>query len=119
MAFLAALGLVRLLCAALPSILAWVLAVAAGLIAAGTAAVLAIDRTARRSSPWIEGVDLRTVLKALDLQARFTRFVLDHQGAPAADLQGAFRAFLQAARPGDLSGPTQSPGVVTSPRRGP
>lgn len=71
-----------------------------------------VDRAARRSSPWVAGLDLRTVLKALEVQRRFTRFVLDQQGAEPAELQAAFRAFLAEARPEDLEGPTQAPGVV-------
>ena len=118
-AFLVVVASVLAVCGALPAALAWALALAVGVAAAGATAMLTIDRIARRSSPRVEGLELRTILKALDLQARFTRFALDHQGASASDLQADFRTFLQAARPGDLSSPTQPPGVVPSPGHAP
>ena len=57
---------------------------------------------------------LRDVLKALYLQQAFTRFAVDHQGAPPAQLRAAFAAFVAEARPDDLDKPTQPPGVVRS-----
>ena len=117
-ALVVVLVLVRLLDGGLPTILAWIVAAVAGVAAAGATALVAISRAARRSLPWTEGLDLKTVLKALDLQARFTRFVLDHQGLPAAELQAAFREFLKTAQPGNLDSPTQPPGVVPAPGGG-
>jgi hypothetical protein len=57
---------------------------------------------------------LRDVLKALYLQQAFTRFAIAQQGASPAQLRAAFAAFVAEARPDDLSGPTQPPGVVRS-----
>lgn len=58
--------------------------------------------------------DLPSILKALYLQQKFSDFVVDAQGAPAEDLHAAFGAFLKAHKPGDVSAPTQSPGVIDS-----
>jgi len=57
---------------------------------------------------------LRDVLKALYLQQAFTRFAIAQQGASPAQLRAAFAAFVATAKPGDLDGPTQPPGVVRS-----
>jgi hypothetical protein len=110
--FLAVLVATRWVCAAMPPAAAWVEAVLIALCAAGGAAVVAINAAARRGSPWVDGLDLRTVLKSLDLQARFTRFALDHQSASPSELQADFRAFLEVAQPQNLAEPTQPPGVV-------
>ncbi len=90
----------------------WCAALLAGGLVAAIAIVALINVFGRRSTPWAAGTDLRTVLKALRLQADFADFALAHQGEAATDLQAAFKAFLQVSRPGDLDGPTQSPGVV-------
>lgn len=58
--------------------------------------------------------DLPSVLKALYLQQRFTRFAIDMQGQDAGTLHEAFGAFLAAHQPDNLDGPTQPPGVVRS-----
>jgi hypothetical protein len=57
---------------------------------------------------------LRDVLKALYLQQAFTSFAVAQQGSSPAQLRAAFADFVAATRPGDLSGPTQPPGVVRS-----
>jgi hypothetical protein len=110
--FFAAIAAMRLLCAALPPAAAWTFAILIAVGAAGASAVFAINAAAQRSSPWVEGLDLPTVLKSLDLQARFTRFALDHQTASPSELQRDFRAFLDVAQPKNLADPTQPPGVV-------
>ena len=101
LAFLVALLLIHGLAAGLPPAAAWLLGGLAGLAAAVTAGVAVVGWLARRSSPWTTGLDLRTILKSLELQARFTRFAIDHQGAGAVELQTPFRMFLQQARPDD------------------
>jgi hypothetical protein len=93
----------------LPSGLAGLLA---GLVVAAGVSVWMIDRRGRRGAPWAAGQDLPTVLKALHVQAAFTRFAIAQQGAKPAELQAAFTAFLTAERPDDLAGPTQAAGVV-------
>lgn len=56
---------------------------------------------------------LRHVLKGLYLQQAFVRFAL-RQGDDQTARGAAFRAFLRDARPDDLDGPTQPPGVIRS-----
>jgi len=109
---LAAGWLVHLMAGALAPWLDWTLTVL-GFAAVGVfALILAMLWWGQRRSPWTAGVDLPTVLKSLYLQARFTRFAIDHQESSAADLQAAFNAFLAEVRPDDLTGPTQPPGVT-------
>jgi hypothetical protein len=62
--------------------------------------------------PQAPGSDLRSVLKALYLQQKFGRFVIDHQGATPQALNRAFGEFLGDHRPTDLERPTQAPGVI-------
>ncbi|NIZ13874.1 hypothetical protein [Phaeobacter sp. HF9A] len=58
--------------------------------------------------------DLPTVLKSLYTQQRFADFVADNQGKDPEALQAAFGQFLSDVAPGNLAGPTQSPGVISS-----
>lgn len=58
--------------------------------------------------------DLPSVLKALYMQQNFAQFVIDNQGASADKLHADFGAFLEAHKPGDTTGPTQQPGVISS-----
>ena len=58
--------------------------------------------------------DLPSVLKALYLQQRFTRFAIDVQGQDAAALHAGFADFLAMHRPGEVAAPTQPRGVVKS-----
>ena len=67
-----------------------------------------------RPLPTAPNSTLRDVLKALYLQQAFTHFAIAQQGASPAQLRAAFAAFVAEARPDDLSGPTQPPGVVRS-----
>jgi hypothetical protein len=94
------------------SIASVIAALAAGVVVAAGVALWTITRRGRRRTPWTPGTDLATILKALHVQAAFTRFAIDQQGAAPAELQAAFRAFLAAERPDDLASPTQPPGVV-------
>ena len=85
----------------------------------GLIAGVAIDyawvmRRGAASLPTAPTSTLRDVLKALYLQQAFTRFAIEHQGAPPAQLRAAFARFVAATRPDDLSGPTQPPGVIRS-----
>ncbi len=49
-------------------------------------------------------------LKALYLKQEFGKFVITHQGLPAAQLQQAYRDFIARVEPANLAGPTWSPG---------
>ena len=68
--------------------------------------------------PAAPNATLPHVLKALFLQQAFTRFAIDNQGAEPAALRQAFAGFIERSRPGDLSGPTQAPGVIRSQQAG-
>lgn len=69
-----------------------------------------------RPFPPPQNAQLPAVLKALHLRERFADFAIGQQGAEPAALHAAFGAFLASERPGDLSGPTQPPGVVRASR---
>ena len=58
--------------------------------------------------------DLPSVLKALYLQQRFTRFAIEMQGEDASALHTGFAGFLSAHKPGEVTAPTQPRGVVRS-----
>ncbi|HXQ17586.1 MAG TPA: hypothetical protein VN814_23460 [Caulobacteraceae bacterium] len=73
-----------------------------------------INQRGAKPFPTAPNSTLRDVLKALYLQQAFTRFAAAQQGASPAQLRDAFAAFVATARPDDLSGPTQPPGVVRS-----
>jgi hypothetical protein len=73
-----------------------------------------VRSSGRASAPLAPDQDLRTVLKALHLQQGFTTFAATQQGAAPEALHAAFGGWLAAMRPGDLSGPTQPPGVLKS-----
>jgi hypothetical protein len=60
--------------------------------------------------------DLKSVLKAIFLQQRFVEFVVEHQGKDAAALYAGFGAFLEQYQPSNPDGPTQTPGVISTPR---
>ena len=53
---------------------------------------------------------LEEQLKSLYLKQEFTHFVLEHQGMDAAQLQTAFKAFIERVKPRDVKGPSWSPG---------
>ncbi|MAE89711.1 MAG: hypothetical protein CMI67_09000 [Pelagibaca sp.] len=57
--------------------------------------------------------DLPTVLKALYTQQAFADFIAANQHARPEALQAAFGDFLKRHAPGDVSGPTQQPGVIS------
>jgi len=50
-------------------------------------------------------------LKALYLKQEFSRFVAEHQGLAAAELQQAFQRFVERTQPNTLSAPTWRPGA--------
>ncbi|MBF8179609.1 MAG: hypothetical protein K2Y13_10340 [Burkholderiaceae bacterium] len=52
-------------------------------------------------------------LKGLYLKQEFSRFVTEHQGLPAAELQQAYQAFIQRVNPTNLQEPTWLPGQST------
>ena len=57
--------------------------------------------------------DMPSILKALYLQQKFTKFAIEMQEADAAHLQSAFADFLKDHQP-DKTTPTQPPGIVHS-----
>ncbi|SER33890.1 hypothetical protein SAMN05421690_10208 [Nitrosomonas sp. Nm51] len=56
---------------------------------------------------------LQDQLKALYLKQEFTRFAVEHQGKGAAEIQQAFKAFIERAQPENLASPTWPPGKST------
>jgi hypothetical protein len=66
--------------------------------------------------PTAPNSDLKSVLKAVYLQQRFVEFAIDHQGKDAAALHAGFGAFLERNKPSNLDEPTQTPGVISTPR---
>lgn len=85
-----------------------------GLVGVIAAAYLTISRAAQRPFPTAPRSDLPSVLKALYLQQRFTRFAIASQGESPAALHAGFGEFLATHRPQDVASPTQSRGVVRS-----
>jgi len=53
---------------------------------------------------------LEQQLKALYIKQEFSRFAVEHQGLPAAELQQAYRAFIRRVDPGNLATPSWRPG---------
>ncbi len=66
--------------------------------------------------PTAPNSDLKSVLKAVYLQQRFVEFVIDHQGKDAEALHAGFGEFLATNKPSDIDAPTQTPGVISTPR---
>jgi hypothetical protein len=62
--------------------------------------------------PTAPNSDLRSVLKALELQRQFTTFAIRSQAADDAALYRQFGEFLAACQPDDLDTATQSPGII-------
>jgi hypothetical protein len=92
--------------------LGWALTIPGGLLAFVCAWLAAVFVAGPRSLPWAPGTDLKTVLKALHLQAHFTCFVIDQQGSSPEELQRAFQAFITKMQPDNNDTVTQLPGVV-------
>jgi hypothetical protein len=53
---------------------------------------------------------LEEQLKSLYIKQEFGKFVVEHQGLPAADLQRAYREFIQRVEPRNLAAPSWEPG---------
>ncbi len=53
---------------------------------------------------------LEEQLKALYLKQEFSKFAVEHQGLPAAELQSRYQAFIKRVAPTDLNGPSWTPG---------
>ncbi|MBX9748853.1 MAG: hypothetical protein K5Q68_04485 [Roseococcus sp.] len=85
-----------------------------GLAGVAGAALFRIMRAGQKPFPAAPRSDLPSVLKALYLQQRFTRFAIATQGESPAALYAGFAEFLARHRPGDVTGPTQPRGVVRS-----
>jgi hypothetical protein len=86
------------------------------ILVGGYFSIMAAGRKAFPAAPY---ADLPTVLKALYLRRKFTRFAIDSQmqsvgtdAASAQQLYDGFAAFLAADKPDDLKNPTQAPGVI-------
>ena len=56
---------------------------------------------------------LQEQLKSLYLKQEFTRFAVEHQGQGAAEIQQAFKAFIERVQPENLVTPTWPPGKST------
>jgi len=88
-----------------------------GLILAGAAALVyglyrLVMFEGQKPFPAAAGADLPGVLKSLYLQNAFSRFAIDQQGADPAALHAAFGQFIQTTQPGQVTAPTQAPGVI-------
>lgn len=64
------------------------------------------------ASPPTPKGDLPTVLKALAVQAAFTRFAIQVQGLGADELHARFAEFIASQQLDDTSSATQAPGVI-------
>ncbi len=53
---------------------------------------------------------LQEQLKSLYLKQEFGKFVVEHQGLPAAQLQQAYQAFIKRVEPENLAAPAWEPG---------
>lgn len=62
----------------------------------------------------VPNTDLPSILKALYLQQRFTRFAIEAQGLDDPSLHASFGKFLVDHKPNDLVACTQAPGVIRS-----
>jgi len=92
-------------------------AVALGLVL--LAAYMSVMAAGGKPFPAAADSNLPTVLKALYLQRKFTRFAIDSQmdaagtdEASAKKLYDDFKAFVATHKPTDIVTPTQPPGVV-------
>jgi len=92
------------------------LAVLVVILVGGYFSIMAAGRKPFPAAPY---ADLPTVLKALYLRRKFTRFAIDSQmqsvgtdAASAQQLYDGFAAFLAAEKPDELKNPTQAPGVI-------
>ncbi|MGA2044446.1 MAG: hypothetical protein ABSG83_13870 [Roseiarcus sp.] len=92
---------------------------AAALALVGAAAYASVMAAGARPFPAAPDADLPTVLEALHLQRRFTRFAIDRQGQAAADdaasaqrLYDEFGRFIAENRPGEPDAARQAPGVI-------
>jgi len=92
-------------------------AVALGLVL--LAAYMSVMAAGGKPFPAAADSNLPTVLKALYLQRKFTRFAIDSQmdaagtdEASAKKLYDDFKAFVATHKPTDIVAPTQPPGVV-------
>jgi hypothetical protein len=56
---------------------------------------------------------LEQQLKALYIKQEFSKFAIEHQGMPAAQLQYEYQAFIQRVDPANLASPSWRPGQST------
>lgn len=83
---------------------------------AGFGVVKYVNANGAKPLPPAQYDDLPSVLKALYMQQKFTDFAIEAQGISPKDLHAQFGAFLDTHKPSDRSGPTQRPGVVSTPK---
>lgn len=121
---IALLGLIGLLTAMDSTpILGWIIpwspamATIVGLLLTAATAVGAfffvLGRGAKPFPPQ-KDASLPDVLKSLYLQQNFSDFVAEKQGVSAEELHASFGDFLATHKPDDLTGPTQTPGVISA-----
>ena len=93
----------------------WLLLAVPAAALVGIAAGLAV-LWQKGSQPFPAGAntDLPSILKALHVQQRFALLAAELQGADAATVHRRFGEFVQQVQPGQLSAPTQAPGVIRS-----
>jgi hypothetical protein len=59
---------------------------------------------------------LEEQLKALYLKQEFSRFAVESQGLPTAELKKRYQEFIARVRPDDLKGPAWTPGQYSLPK---
>ncbi len=60
---------------------------------------------------------LEEQLKALYLKQEFSRFALESQGLPTAELKKRYQEFIKRVAPADLAGPSWTPGQYSLPKQ--
>ena len=73
-----------------------------------------VMRVGNEPFPTAPDSDLKSVLKALYLQQKFSDFAIENQGVNDAALYKNFGEFLNKHKPDDLDNATQQPGVIKS-----
>jgi hypothetical protein len=109
-ALVALAGLISLLFAGHHPLARWLLA--GGIAATLLTAYWVVMRVGKMPFPAAPGSDLRTILKALDLQRHFIDFAIAAQELDDDALHRRFGEFLALRKPDDLDNATQRPGII-------
>jgi hypothetical protein len=109
-ALVALAGLISLLLGGNHPLARWLLA--GGIAATVLTAYWMVMRVGKMPFPAALGSDLRSVLKALDLQRHFIDFAIAAQELDDDALHRRFGEFLALRKPDDLDNATQRPGVI-------